>query len=67
MSVCVCVCVCVCVWRGAQVQGHVCGGLRVPFRSGLSPFIMWDPGIELRSSGLAASTPIYRVLTSCIF
>lgn len=58
---CVCVRIYICV-RGegsGQVQGHVCGGFRVPFGSGLSPSITWDPGIELRSSGLAASTLTY--------
>lgn len=63
---------CVCLWgRGsAQVQGQVWGGLRVPFSSGLSPSVTWDPGIELKSSGLAASTLIYWVPTSrfvCLF
>lgn len=50
-----------------RVQGQVCGGWRVPFGSGLSPLVMWIPGIELRSSGFAARNPAYQVLTSHFF
>lgn len=57
--------VCMHMGRGsAQAQGPVWGGLSVPFSSGLSPSVPWDPGIECRSSGLAASTLTYWVPTS---
>lgn len=61
--------VCMCMgWEERQVPECKDKCVEVgEFLLGLSPFIMWIPGIELRSSGLAASNPAYRVLTSHFF
>lgn len=46
----------VCVWVGVCC---IYGGQRTLLWNQCFPFSMWDPGIELRSSGLLASTIIW--------
>ena len=63
-TVCVCVCVCVCVYRYIRVWHGEWKSENILWQ--LASFIMWNPGIKLRSAGWEVRQAPTTVLTSPI-
>lgn len=50
-------CACVHMYKHVHVSWHMCGGPKTICRTQFSPFFMWVPKIELRSSDLVVDVP----------